>query len=485
MLNRYRESKSNHLCLNMLVRSLGTLSFAIAILAIPQFSSSTANSLFCNSLARASKVEDFGKRGEDGSGGERGQNGRDSDSLTVFADGSPMTLDLSGEDGFGGNNGTEGTNAACETELKDKSNNLQASNGGHGGDGGDGGVGGAGGSLTVYTTDPSHLQQIYVVATGGEGGEAGIGGEGGEGCKCPVSYWNEQTCKGKPGSSNYSCTTKELQCADGYNGRKGRSGRSGRKGRLGTLTVINLDKSLAPDRPQATLTIGALKDRGFTLSRNEWETKTGATDLLAPGSIVADEYQELIERHESTVLLVWDASQPVAEFAEERITLALDSDNNPNLKFPDDLWLETSEIKRDTISEFFVYNAVKEKDVTRLKHEGISGSGTNLKLNIVDRAGKSDILDTNFSIRYRVSKSANDLGFHRAFDYKTKYEGEVPADVIEKNGDRFTINLGQLPIPEEFLKRGTAIEVRVVANRSLGDKYTKEQKFTVRETIQR
>ena len=356
---------------------------------------------------------------------------------------------------------------------------------GNGGDGGDGGNGGNGGSLTIYTTNRDYLQQIYVVATGGEGGEPGIGGQGGQGCKCPVSYWNEQTCKGKPGSSKYSCTTRELQCTDGYNGRKGRSGRSGRGGRLGNLTVINLDKSLAPDRPQATLTIGDLKDRGFTLSRNEWETKTGATDLLAPGSIIADKYQELIARHEHTVLLVWDAAQPVGDFSEERITLSLDDENNPSLQFPDDLWLETSEIKREQISEFFVFNAVREKDVTRLKHQGISGTGTNLKLEIVDRAGKSNIIDTDFSIKFRVSKSTDDARFHRVFDYKTKYEGKVPADAVEQNGDRFIINLGQLSIPPEYLQPNTAIEVRLVANRSFADKYSKQQKITVREIIKR
>ena len=298
----------------MVVRFLGKLSLAVAILAVPQFSYSTADSMFCNSLARASKVEDFGERGEDGTVGQKGQEGRNSDSLTVFADGSPMTLDLSGENGFVGNSGTSGSDAICESEIKEKSNNLQASNGGHGGDGGDGGNGGDGGSLTVYTTDKSNLQQIYVVATGGIGGEPGQGGQGGAGCKCPVSSWNEQTCEGKPGSSKYSCTTTELQCADGYDGRTGRDGRPGIEGSLGTLTVINLDKSLAPDRPQATLTVGELQDRGFTLSRNEWETKTGATDLLAPGSIVEDEYQELVARHEHTVLLVWDASAACSRF---------------------------------------------------------------------------------------------------------------------------------------------------------------------------
>ena len=468
----------------MLVRSLGTFSLAIAILAVPQLSKGISDSVFCNSLAQASKIEDFGERGEDGNAGKKGQEGRDSDSLTVFADGSSMTLDLSGENGFAGTSGTGGDRASCETEIADKSNNLQASNGGHGGDGGDGGNGGDGGSLTVYTTDKSYLQQIYVVAVGGEGGNPGQGGQGGEGCKCPVSYWNEQTCEGKPGSSKYSCTTTELQCVDGYSGRMGRDGRPGRSGRLGTLTVINLDRSLAPDRPEATLTIEDLKDRGFTLSRNKWETKTGAASLLAPGSTVEDEYQELVERKEHTVLLVWDASQPVSEFAEERVVLSLNEEGGASVTFPDDLWLETSELERDNISEFFVFKAVREKDVTKLKDRGISGTGENLQLFIEDKANKSDVLDTDFEIKFRVSNSPDNAIFRRVFDYKTQYEGAVPPEAVELNGDRFTINIGQLPIPPEYLEPGNAIEVQLVANRSFADKYSKTQKITVREVIE-
>jgi hypothetical protein len=463
----------------MLLRFSSQLFLAFTILAVPQFATSTADSMLCSSLARASDVEDFGEGGQDGTIGQKGQNGRNSDGMTVFADGSPMTLDLSGENGFAGNSGTNGGTAICETELREKSKNLQASNGGSGGDGGDGGNGGNGGSLTIYTTDKSYLQQIYVVATGGTGGDPGQGGQGGEGCRCPVSNWDEQTCKGE------NCTTQELQCADGYDGRIGRNGRVGGDGRIGNLTVINLDKSLAPDHPQAVLTLQELQDRGFTLSKNEWKNKTGATSLLAPGSIVADEYKELVARHERTVLLVWDASQPVSDFAEEEVTLSLDRQNNPKLTFPDDLWLETSTIQREQISEFFVFNAVREKDVTRLKEESLSGMGKDLKLSIVDEAQKSDVLKTDFSVRYRVSKSSNEARFFRVFDYKTKYEGKIPPEAMTQNGDRFTINVGQLPIPPEDLQLGTAIEIVLVANRSFADKYSKEQKIIVREVIER
>ncbi len=468
----------------MQARFLSKLSLAIAFLAIPQFSDTTANSILCSSALRAEEIADFGNPGENGLLGGRGGNGSNSDSLTVFADGSPMTLDLSGANGLPGENGTDGREAVCGDMVVDSQQNLQAANGGNGGDGGDGGNGGNGGALTIYTTDKSYLQDIYVVASGGAGGTGGTGGAGGAGCQCPTSYWNEQTCTGKPGSSKYSCTTSEYKCRDGFEGRSGRNGRNGRSGRLGVLTLINLDKSLAPDQPQATISLAQLKDRGFTLSKNEWETRTGAASLLAPGSIIADQYQELTARHEHTVLLVWDAPQPVTDFMEQKVTLKLQGEDSASVTFPETMWLETSELARDNITEIFVFNAILENDVTKLKSEGISGTGENLKVSLVDRAKKSDFINTDFKVKYRVSKSVDEARFRRVSDYRTKYEGEIPPSLIERDGDRFIINIGKLPMSSEFLQANTAVEIQLVADRTFGGN-SKQQRITVRDVITR
>ena len=457
-------------------------SLFLVILALPQFFTSTADSILC-SPSWAAEVRDLGEQGQKGEPGQDGQPGKNSDSLTVFADGTPMTLDLSGENGQPGNVGLPGNQAICGDQPTDADHNIQLANGGDGGDGGDGGNGGNGGSLTVYATDKTNLAQIYINAVGGEGGESGSGGEGGEGCQCSSSYWNRQTCTGKPGRDNYNCTTQEFQCQDGYNGRSGRSGRQGKPGRLGTLTLINLDKSLTPDRPTATVAIAQLKDRGFTLSKNEWETKTGAASFFAPGSVIADRYQELVNRLESTVLLVWDAPQPVNNFAQEQITLSLTPKGEVDFSIPDHLWLETTTLKRENVTEFFVFNAIKEKEVTRLKSQGLSGNGSNLTVKLTDLAGNSDLVLTDFSLRYRTSKS-EEARFRRVFDYKTQYEGKVPPEAIEYQNNQFVIYIGQLPIPPEALERGTAVEVKLTANRSFAGK-SKNQEIIVRDILER
>ncbi|MEO0685843.1 MAG: collagen-like protein, partial [Cyanobacteria bacterium J06649_11] len=316
----------------MQVRFFSKLSLFLTILSVPQFitSANISSSLICSNVL-AAEVGSLGENGDDGETGIKGKNGRHSDNLTVFADGTSMTLDLAGGDGASGEQGIKGYDSFCEQQTEQVGKNLRGADGGNGGDGGDGGVGGNAGSLTVYTTNKEHLKQVYVIAAGGEGGAPGTAGEGGAGCECDLPYWNEETCFGKPGSADYSCTTEEFQCADGYPGKKGRDGRKGRDGKIGNLTLINLDKSLSPDFPEVTAPISELKCRGFTLSKNIWQSKDNASSLFAPGSIIADRYKELVARHEHSVLVVWDAPQPVENFDDKKITLGLKGENDANI----------------------------------------------------------------------------------------------------------------------------------------------------------
>lgn len=474
----------------MQVRFISKLSLFVTILVLPQFITANHNSqpfqsLLCSTVL-AADAETLGDSGTSGETGAKGKNGRNSDNLTVFADGSSMTLDLAGGNGATGEQGVEGEDAFCEQQTEAVGKNLRGADGGNGGDGGDGGVGGNAGSLTVYTTNKEHLKQIYVIAAGGEGGEPGQPGEGGEGCQCDRPYWNEETCFGEPGSPDYSCTTDEFQCTDGYSGKQGRAGRKGRDGKIGTLTLINLDKSLAPDFPEVTAPIGELKGRGFTLSRNIWQSKNNASSLFAPGSIIADKYKELVARHEHTVLVVWDAPQPVENFDDKKITLSLKGKDDANIYLPDDLWLETKKVKGDNITELFVFNAVHTEDVADLDIDGLFGQSTNLELNIFDEAEQSDLIATDFSVKYRVGEPAEDRGFLGLGSdtvYKTKYEGSIPKSAVTKEGNLFSLQLGKLPIPQEYLQPGLKVEVEVIAKRSLGEN-SKTKKLSTRTEIE-
>ncbi|MGL5807597.1 MAG: collagen-like protein [Xenococcaceae cyanobacterium] len=463
-------------------RYLSILFFLIAFSIAPSFLPISSKFFFCSSSSWGAESKKFGENGRDGSRGKNGQRGQDSDNLTIFADGSPMTLDLSGANGGNGESGTIGGNSNCNDRSIDSERNLQGADGGSGGDGGDGGDGGNGGSLTIYTANPEYLKQIYISAAAGKGGESGQGGAGGQGCQCQESYSTQQVCNGN------DCTPREFKCQDGLTGSTGRGGRSGRSGNVGRLTLIKGDRTLDPDRPTATVKISEIKDRGLTLSKNIWETRTGATTLFAPNSILADEYTMLIDRLERSVLVVWDAPRPFKDFADTPITFALGDWATPRRSYrgveitpSKEVWFEARTQERENITEVFISNALNVKEVTQLKSQGLSGRGNNLSLNVTDAAEKSDLILTDFTIKYRINRSPA-AKYRPVHDYDNVYEGKITPEMISYNNNNFAIELGKLPIKPEFLKPGLAVEVELIADRSFAGR-TKQQKLFVREVL--
>ena len=436
----------------------------------------------CEWLAQAAETQNLGAVGQAGKTGKNGENGKNSDNLTIFADGIPVNLNLSGQNGNSGENGEAGKDSNCPEQPQNINRNLQGANGGNGGDGGDGGNGGDGGALTIYSTDVSFLRQMTINASGGKGGQPGPGGAGSQGCHCQQPYWTNQTCKGRPGDANYSCTTQEFRCQDGLNGKDGTQGRVGKDGRNGKLTLINFDRPLTPDQPSSTVAMQELKDRGVILSKNIWETRKGAVALFAPGSVIEDQYLALQERIEKSFLLIWNAPQPFNSFATRRVTLGLDEQNNIQVTVPDKVWLQSSTQKKGNVTELVIYNAILEEDVTRLKSDGISGSGPNLELFILDNGGQSSLIATEFQIKYRVTRAGSDSSTINSGDYSTRYEGKIPPELVTFDGNQFTIALGQLPIAPEFLKIGTRIEIELTATRSFAN-YSKQQVLVLQETI--
>ncbi len=450
--------------------------FFASSLMVPLPSSSN----LCIGGAMSAEVRTFGQDGSNASSGASGGDGEDRDNLTIFADGSPVTLNLVGEDGQPGNEGKAGEDAECENQPTDVKHNLQAPSGGNGGNGGNGGDGGNGGSLTLYATDLSQLQQIFVNASGGKGGQPGQGGQGGQGCRCSQPYWTVETCSGNPGDADYRCTTLEFRCQDGKNGANGVGGAFGRDGLPGQLTLINLDKPLEADKPAATVTMSALRDKGYLLSKNIWETRNGASALFAPGSVIDDQYLALVQRLERSFLLIWNAPQSFNQFAQEKVTLKYENDQGIQVNVPDNIWIEGTTQQRNNITQFIVYNAIYKKDATRLESKGLSGRDRNLQLTLIDQADQSNLIATKFNITYSTTRS--DPRFRRVSDYTTKYEGEIPEDLVILDGDTFTIDIGKLPIESRYLRSGLGVEIKIVATRTFAG-YTDQQTITVTDVL--
>ncbi|MGM3304733.1 collagen-like protein [Anabaena sp. WFMT] len=405
----------------------------------------------------------YDRDGDRGSNGRSGRDGRSGENQTISANGSPVNIDLSGEDGEDGEDGERGTRPRCRDQRENVENSINAPDGGNGGTGGKGGDGGHGGSLTAYYTNLVDLQKIFVRAVGGEGGRGGKGGRGTAGCNCNRRSWEVKTCKGTPGSPDYKCTSKVYRCSHGSDGRDGSYGQNGKPGRLGTLSIINSNKPLADDAPTLKLALSELANKDFNLSKNKWQQRQGATSLLAVGSVIADEYREFEKRLEGTFKLIWQDKQPITSFANQSVTLSLNDSEKVEIAFSDDMWVDGNANMQGKLTEFTVNYAIPKKDVTRLAVADFTDAGQNLNLKIVDLASRSDLINTQFRVKYRARDN-----FSGSSNYQTFYEGEIPNELVTRSYNRFTLDLGKLKIPSDALNSGVNVDIEVVAIRSLG-----------------
>jgi hypothetical protein len=465
----------------MRLRFISNLSLLLVFLTFPYVLPTSPKLLRCTFLDWSTQASDFGRDGRNGSDGQSGRRGRDGQSQTVFADGSPINLDLSGEDGSDGNDGTEGDDAQCGQQPRNLDRNLRAPDGGRGGNGGSGGDGGNGGSLTVYYTNPANLKQIFVRSQAGRGGRGGLSGQGGRGCDCQDPNWEIQTCKGTPGSPDYSCKTRRFSCQDGKDGSDGSKGQDGKDGSLGRLTLIKRTETLPPDNPKATVKMLDLQDKVFALSKNIFQTHNGATSVLAPGSAIADEYREFVDRIENSVQVVWKAARPLTDFADKTVTVSLEDDKQVKVSFPDDVWVDGAIAQQGGTTQFVAANVILKKEATQLKRADFSGSGSDLNFVVIDAAGKSDLIATQFRIKYKTSSLGS---FDRNEDYRTRYEGTIPAELVSRSNNRFVVNIGKLPIEPQYLRSGLPVEIELVAIRSFAGR-SAEQKIEWRGEIRR
>lgn len=466
----------------MQLRFLSKLSLFLVFLTFPYFLPSSPKVVRCTFLNWSAQSRDFGRDGRSGSDGQSGRRGRDGQSQTIFASGSPVNLELSGEDGSEGFDGRYGEDADCSRQPRDVNHDLHAPDGGRGGNGGNGGDGGNGGSVTIYYTNPADLKQIFVRAAGGKAGRPGRGSQGGRGCNCRERNWEVQTCKGTPGSPDYSCKARRYSCSDGTDGSDGKDGTYGKDGSLGRLTLIKRTQTLPPDEPSITFGLPELNNRVLKLSKNVFQSRNGATSLLAPGSVMADEYQEFVERLEQSVQFVWNAGRPITDFAGETATVSLLADKQVAVAFPDDVWVEGKLSQQGDTTQYVASNVILRKEATQLKRADFSGSGSDLSFALIDEAGKSNLISTQFRIKYKTSESGD--RFRERYDYRTRYEGTIPAELITRTNNRFVLNVGKLPIEPQYLKSGLPVEIEVVATRSFAGN-SAEQKIEWKGEIRR
>ncbi len=422
--------------------------------------------LVCTSAAWAQSIRNYGQAGQAGVNGREGRPGREGGDRTLSADGSSIRLDLAGTDGEDGEHGSDARPSFCGRQPRDVDHNLRAPDGGNGGSGGAAGDGGNGGALLVYYANLADLRQVFVNAAAGRGGRGGLGGNGSVGCRCDRRSWELETCTGTQGTDSYRCTSSRYTCTDGRNGSRGSNGQDGKEGQMGLVSLVNQREPLAPETPTLTAGLSQLLGQRVALSKNLWTVQRGATGLLAPGSVVNDEYRLYVGRAEGTVQLAWEAERSPTQFANERATVSIDDNRQIQVGFSEGLWADGSLTVDDQQHAVYrITRALREEEATQFDAGRVTGNGRDLQLVVLDRADVSDIVDTRFEVSIRTADGRGD----RRLNFRSRYEGELPANLVEQDRNRFVLNLGQLPISPRDLAAGNAAEIRITAVRSLGN----------------
>lgn len=445
------------------MRLIKSLALSISLLTAASLLPPVHHAL-CPVAAWATRIVHYGTDGSNGRDGRSGDDGHAGRNQTVTASGAAIALNLSGGEGGRGEDGEDGRRPSCSGQPRNVEYDLQAPDGGDGGDGGRGGQGGRGGNLTAYYQELGDLRQILVNSDGGRPGRGGRGGDGVAGCNCRDRRWEIETCTGTPGQSDYSCSTETYICEDGDYGRDGRDGRDGEVGTLGQLFIINQLEPLLADQPVQHVSLAALSNDSVELSKNLWETRSGALSLLAPGSTIRNDYQEYVGRAEGEFRLNWEAPRPASEFASDLATLSIQANNQIGLSLSDDIWLEQTIAYDDDITTATISGIMRASEVTQLAVGDISGRSNNFALAIVDRAGQAEYLDTEFRLVFRTS---NDDPRDRVRPrYTTRYDNVMPAELVNRSFNRYELAVGRLPISGQHLTPGTLAQFELHVTRT-------------------
>ena len=437
-----------------------------------------------------------------------GQNGRSGESKAIFLPKPErIQLDLSGTDGVAGYSYSSG-NGVIPTLIgglvssvlpkphphehkphdphhQTGDNTGKQADGAAGRNGGNGGNGGDGGSLTVYYQDLSDLKNISVISKPGQGAPGGYGETGHPGKIC--AHHPEKSEGHRPDRKHDKKQDKKpdekSSCTDGNKGANGHDGSRGKDGSIGQLFLIKGQQQIAGDVPRANGSLAAFLNTPQALSLNRWESKPGALGLLAQGSVIHPIYQEYRDRLEKTAKVTWNAKANVADYSGQTARLSLQNNGAIDVAFDDSqLWTvvqqseapaKPSDKPNDKPTTLVAINSIiHQREVTQLTPGITDKRDRAFTLNIIDTAGKSDLLETTFNVRVRsIGSNGRWGGFSNS---TTQYEGAVPANLVTRDYNRFVLNLGGLPVESDVFKAGAELEVEITATRSLGSRSTQK-----------
>lgn len=329
-------------------------------------------------------------------------------------------ISANGYDGSDGKQGSDGSDGSCS--YCEETDTYSSDSGSYGGDGSNGEDGGDGDDVLIHYSDINQLKDFTIHSYGGDGGKGGAGGYGGSGCN------------------------------GGSDGSDGSSGRDGYNGSKGYLYLVASPNEYSRDITSHSSSIEKLTSSSAQMILNYWDSKSGANDLLAQGSVIQDKYYEFIKVNKMNVSILWDSNKLQTDYNQTNLYFSFDGEKI-EVTFHNtfvDYVVEYSEGGASII----IKNIYKRDELLDFSDFTISGQRQNLVLKL--KANSSDLVIEDLDLGVEVFKKRF-LSKH----YVSVHNQRSAKDIVNISKNEIVINLGQLPINSRFLKRKKYIEVNV------------------------
>ncbi|OUR94130.1 hypothetical protein A9Q84_17625 [Halobacteriovorax marinus] len=343
---------------------------------------------------------------------------------TIIADGSELTLDLSGYNGRDGHRGE-----ACEA-------------------GEDGKNGNNGEDAVIYFTDISDLKNIQLNMSGGLGGRRGQRG------------------------TSYNCDSYPVRSRDGYNGI------------LGYLSLVKGEKLLPKQVFTNKISMVSAHQSNLIFSTNSWIENTGAKDLLHRDSVIRNTYRYFDKISYTTLKVKLSDKVQALDLADLSLEVKYNSNYNRKTKvflYKNDkklkVLIDYDFIETSGEKSIHIKNIIYKSELFDTEFMGSAHSGSSTTLSLRDPLFLDTTLKNSFSFTI--------YAYHPFIDYyiivgsaSSKY-----LDVVQ-DGDVMSINIGRAKVFKDIFAKGTKYKVKLNVYKSIGDNglgHRIETFFTVSE----
>lgn len=335
-----------------------------------------------------------------------GENGR---TVIIHDLSQQMSYDLSGQNGADGANGSEGHSGRCYSD----NDSVRGDDGGNGQNGEDGGNGG---NAIVHFSNIRDLQNLKIISFGRDGGRGGKGGSSGFGC------------------------------GGAQSGSDGKPGNDGSKGRMGSLYLIKHPLAYIENQTAKTVKLEELMKNETIMVENIWDKATGAANLLARSSQIADEYYLLNKVFKKKIVIKWLADSDATRYSKVETNLNLAKEK---LKIDFSGYVaDQSILVLDDQIEISIYNLVKEDEIIKLDSPRFSGIGTDIKLEFSDSSLQME------GVKRRYEVNVLKMGIIDATYIATTNNAN---DFISVQGHKVEMALGKLDFEPKYKKKGTRL----------------------------